>query len=99
MVVPCVEDAVDGPKSTKPTRFLKLTCGCTSGVEIAVKHHLVNATFNVIMSGWKKEDLERFIIAEMSLGLGVMDAAFQQHCDQDEFDLVLFVTLERTCGF
>jgi len=96
---PSIVDAVDGPKSPELTRFSKLTYGCTSGVGITIKHHMAKSTFNVVMSGWKKEDLERALIAEMSLDPTVTDEASPQYYDGEKFESVYFVTGGRIRGF
>lgn len=96
---PTIVDAVDGPKSTEFTRFSKLTYGCTSGPGIDIKHHMVDTTFNVVMSAWTKEILQNAIITTLKLDPKEEEEKSDKYFDVEKFDGVYFVNGGRIRGF
>jgi hypothetical protein len=60
---------------------------------------MAKTTFNVVMGGWKKEDLKIALTAELNLDPTVTDEGSDQYFDQEKFDAVYFVTGGRIRRF
>lgn len=87
---PSIVAAVDGPKSPEFNNFSRLNYGCTSGGGIKIFDHTVGYTFNIVMGGWKREDLET-VVALLDQDFTDEEGQQTRAFDSEKFDATYFV--------
>ncbi|KAL3918165.1 MAG: hypothetical protein SGILL_004369 [Bacillariaceae sp.] len=97
---PTIRLFVDGPKVDDTfSLYSSVKYFCTSGKGVRIKNHMRKTVTNIVLGGWKLEDLKSAVAANFSLQLNDDDETHATYFNTEQFDQIYFVVGGRIRDF